>query len=349
MGKRRALRKGSKIDILEANVTKRATSRVASESREAMFRRAMALLSARCTSVLGSQTVETPFGTVKQPTFGIQVPQYFYIKQEKPRPMPPLKAWQGYNGNVYFEPISIAGMPNDVLMPKSGKSRGSHVNDQINRMTPGHKRPMTEPNRSPDSSSNSRSISRNTGKSNNSKNRPSTRQMALLDKRTVLNRFNTSLDDDITLIETTETTGSLAVRPKSDNIVDYKTRHDQMYNRDRICKGSVAHKQYIAKMQGHRPTLKVSGGKYSTPAVTSPLLRTQTQYSLSNNRLTTNSPDLYAAQLPPLEQLRNSVRHMDNTNDKQNYGRARPVTNDIKPFIKYSPDIKIKQPAVNYV
>jgi hypothetical protein len=43
------------------------------------------------TSVLGSQTVETPFGTVKQPTFGIQVPQYFYIKQEKPRPMPPLK------------------------------------------------------------------------------------------------------------------------------------------------------------------------------------------------------------------------------------------------------------------
>ncbi|XP_071126320.1 uncharacterized protein [Mytilus edulis] len=327
----------------------RATSRVASESREAMFRRAMALLSARCTSVLGSQTVETPFGTVKQPTFGIQVPQYFYIKQEKPRPMPPLKAWQGYNGNVYFEPISIAGMPNDVLMPKSGKSRGSHVNDQINRMTPGHKRPMTEPNRSPDSSSNSRSISRNTGKSNNSKNRPSTRQMALLDKRTVLNRFNTSLDDDITLIETTETTGSLAVRPKSDNIVDYKTRHDQMYNRDRICKGSVAHKQYIAKMQGHRPTLKVSGGKYSTPAVTSPLLRTQTQYSLSNNRLTTNSPDLYAAQLPPLEQLRNSVRHMDNTNDKQNYGRARPVTNDIKPFIKYSPDIKIKQPAVNYV
>jgi hypothetical protein len=56
-----------------------------------MFRRAMALLSARCTSVLGSQTVETPFGTVKQPTFGIQVPQYFYIKQEKPRPMPPLK------------------------------------------------------------------------------------------------------------------------------------------------------------------------------------------------------------------------------------------------------------------
>ncbi|CAC5371927.1 unnamed protein product [Mytilus coruscus] len=327
----------------------RATSRVASESREAMFRRAMALLSARCTSVLGSQTVETPFGTVKQPTFGIQVPQYFYIKQEKPRPMPPLKAWQGYNGNVYFEPISIAGMPNDVLMPKSGKSRGSHVNDQVNRMTPGQKRPMTEPNRSPDSSSNSRSISRNTGKSNNSKNRPSTRQMALLDKRTVLNRFNTSLDDDITLIETTETTGSLAVRPKSDNIIDYKTRHDQMYNRERICKGSVAHKQYIAKMQGNRPSLKVSGGKYSTPAVTSPLLRTQTQYSLSNNRLTTNSPDLYAAQLPPLEQLRNSVRHMDNTNEKQNYGRARPLTNDIKPFIKYSPDIKIKQPAVNYV
>jgi len=257
------------------------------------------------------------------------------------------QAWQGYNGNVYFEPIAIAGVANDILMPKSGKSRVSQSNDNVNRMVLGQKRPMTEPDRS--ESSNSRTISRNTGKSNNSKNRPSTRQMALLDKRTVLNRFNTTLDEDLTWIDTTETTGSLAVRPKSDNIIDYKTRHDQMYNRERICKGSVAHKQYMAKLQGKKPTLKVNGGKYTTPPVTSPLLRTQTQYSLSNNRLTTNSPDLYAAQLPPLEQLRSAVRHMDNSNEKQTFGRQRPLTDDLKPFIKYSPEIKGKQPAVNYV
>lgn len=346
MSKNLTLGKGSKIEIVERKTKKRNASRVASESREAMFRRAMALLSARCTSVLGSQTVETPFGTVKQPTFGIQVPQYFYIKQEKPRPMPPLKAWQGYNGNVYFEPISIAGVPNDVLMPKSGRSRTSPSNDKVNKMVTAEKRPMTEPDHSEGSVS--RTVSRNTGKSNNSKTRPSTRQMALLDKRAVLNRFNTSLDEDLTWIETTETTGSLAVRPKSDNIVDYKARHDQMYNRDRICKGSVAHKQYIAKLKGQKPSLKVNGGKYTSPPVTSPLLRTQTQYSLSNNRLTTNSPDPHVAQLPPLEQLRSAVRRMDNT-DKQSYGRQRPLTDDLKPFIKYSPDIKGKQPAVNYV
>lgn len=255
------------------------------------------------------------------------------------------QAWQGYNGNVYFEPISIAGMPNDVLMPpKSGKSRVGQVSG--NRTSPGQKRPMTEPDRSDSNSS----LSRTTGNSNKSKpkSRPSTRQNALLDKRTVLNRYNTSLDEDITWIETTENTGSLAVRPKSDNIVDYKMRHDQMYNKDRICKGSVAHKQYIAKLQGQKPSLRISGGKYSTPTSASPLLRTQTQYSLSNNRRTTNSPDPYAAQLPPLEQLRNSVYHVDN-HDKPTYGRSRTITDDIKPFIKYSPEIKIKQPTVNYV
>lgn len=260
------------------------------------------------------------------------------------------QAWQGYNGNVYFEPISIAGMPNDVLMPpKSGKSRCSQANDRVNRTVPGQKRPMTEPDRSDSNSINS-SLSRTTGNSNKSKSksRPSTRQNALLDKRSVLSRYNTSLDEDITWIETTENTGSLAVRPKSDNIIDYKMRHDQMYNRDRICKGSVAHKQYIAKLQGQKPALRISGGKYSTPTSASPLLRTQTQYSLSNNRRTTNSPDPYAAQLPPLEQLRNSVCHID-SHDKQMYGRQRPVTDDIKPFIKYSPEIKIKQPTVNYV
>ena len=64
----------------------RNASRLALESREAMFRRAMTLLSARCTSV--KQGVDA--GDSNAP-FGIQVPKYFYVTQEKPFPMEPLK------------------------------------------------------------------------------------------------------------------------------------------------------------------------------------------------------------------------------------------------------------------
>lgn len=68
----------------------RNTSRVPSESREAMYRRAMHLITARCTST--APGMETPYGTARNNSaFGVQVPQYFYIKQERPTPMPPLK------------------------------------------------------------------------------------------------------------------------------------------------------------------------------------------------------------------------------------------------------------------
>ena len=64
----------------------RNASRLALESREAMFRRAMTLLSARCTSLkqgLDPEQLQVPFG--------VQVPKYFYVTQEKPLPMEPLK------------------------------------------------------------------------------------------------------------------------------------------------------------------------------------------------------------------------------------------------------------------
>lgn len=35
--------------------------------------------------------METPYGSARHSSFGVQVPQYFYIKQERPTPMPPLK------------------------------------------------------------------------------------------------------------------------------------------------------------------------------------------------------------------------------------------------------------------
>ncbi|XP_062608264.1 uncharacterized protein LOC134270103 isoform X2 [Saccostrea cucullata] len=315
------------------------TSRVPSESREAMYRRAMHLITARCTST--APGMETPYGTARTSPFGVQVPQYFYIRQERPTPMPPLKAWQGYNGNVYFEPIQISSLRE--LPEKSNNPYETRSSSDLHRML------MSQQQSRPESDA-MRTTSRNTAKTGSSQksNRPSTtKQVVLLDKKTVLNRYNDSLNDDLDVIEGTEHTGSLSVRPKSDRSFDRRSQNNnnKVYNKEKICKGSVVHKLNVAnKQHSGRPVLKVSGGKYSSPPNTSPLLRTQTQYSLSNQRLTTNSPDMYSQQLlPPLEQLRSAVRHMDTiSKDRVGFSRIRPVTytEEFKPFIKYNQEAK---------
>lgn len=316
----------------------RNTSRVPSESREAMYRRAMHLITARCTST--APGMETPYGTVRNNSaFGVQVPQYFYIKQERPTPMPPLKAWQGYNGNVYFEPIHISSIRDFPEKPNNPYE--SRSNSELHRMLL-----SSQQQERPDSDA-MRTLSRNTGKTSSSlkSSRPNTKQVVMLDKKMVLNSYNDSLNDDLDIIEGTENTGSLSVRPKSDRTFDRKPQPVKVYNKEKICKGSVVHKLNVSSRQNSaRPAFKVSGGKYSCPTNTSPLLRTQTQYSLSNQRLTTNSPDMYSQQLlPPLEQLRTAVRHMDTiSKDRVGFGRIRPVTytEDFKPFIKYNQDAK---------
>ncbi|XP_069131465.1 uncharacterized protein [Argopecten irradians] len=263
--------------------------------------------------------------------------------------MPPLKAWNGYNGNVYFEPIQINTLTEGQNMgPMSVMS--SRANDKLHRMLLNRKQ-MSSGKFDRLDSATTRSVSRQTGKSLSV--RSSTRQSLILDKKTVMNGYNENIQDDLALIEGVECTGSLAVRPKSDKTMDKETRRALMYNKDRLCKGSVVNRINGSRNKS-RMILKVNGGKFVSPQTMSPLLRTQTQYSLSNQRLTTNSPDPYHQQLPPLEQLRASVRHMD-TADKQkaqsSYRYSKPVTmtEEIKPFIKYSPEIKKSRAQPSYV
>lgn len=250
-----------------------------------------------------------------------------------------LQAWQGYNGNVYFEPIHISSIRD--LPEKANNPYESRSNSELHRMLL-----SSQQQERPDSDA-MRTLSRNTGKTSSSlkSSRPNTKQVVMLDKKMVLNSYNDSLNDDLDIIEGTENTGSLSVWPKSDRTFDRKPQTIKVYNREKICKGSVVHKLNVSGRQNSaRPAFKVSGGKYSSPTNTSPLLRTQTQYSLSNQRLTTNSPDMYSQQLlPPLEQLRTAVRHMDTiSKDRVGFGRIRPVTytEDFKPFIKYNQDAK---------
>lgn len=317
----------------------RNASRLALESREAMFRRAMTLLSARCNS---TKQIDID----QELPFGIQVPKYFYVLQEKPVPMEPLKAWRGYNGNIYFQPINVCPLKVDntdlrakTSLPRQRAPQRVKTSKSLVLAEKENHQPLVE----------SRSESRQTAKSSNASRRSSNRQMAILDKQTVLNRLNDSIHEDLVWLEGQESTGSLAVRPKTYPDRTKEKERDLQYNKERIKKGSVVHKLYVEKGKG-KPKFAVSGGKFTPPNSMSPLLRTQTQYSLSSHRLTTNSPDPYHlndSKLPPLDQIRASLKHMDTKGSVslargKTYTRSVTLTDDMKPFVKYSPDVVAK-------
>ena len=133
------------------------------------------------------------------------------------------------------------------------------------------------------------------------------RQMAVLDKRSVLSHMDgRKIKEDLVLIMGQESTGSLCMEPPKWRNNNPKST----YNKEKICKGSNT-RASSGKSKGF-PFLSVSGGKYSPTVVQSPLMRSQTQCSLSNQRMTMNSPspEYYTAymnnkdgKLPALEHL----------------------------------------------
>ncbi|KAL3878521.1 hypothetical protein ACJMK2_030861 [Sinanodonta woodiana] len=332
--------------ITEYSASTRNASRLATETKEAMFHQAMTLLTARCTSI--GQGLDSP---LKESSFGVQVPQYFYINQNRPIPMEPLKAWQGYHGNVYFEPIKI----NPVSKTDDAKSlpdtrigslSGASERQRRAQMIAGRRRGISSEKMERPATDNHSVSSQMTKMSVSS--RPSTRQMVLLDKSTILSKFDDNIHEDLVWLEGQESTGSLCIRPKLERN-GKKMKQQTSFNKEKICRGSVAHKLLVESKGRRHPVLAVSGGKFMPPASLSPLLRAQTQYSYSNHRLTTNSPDLYHfdTKLPHLEHIRASLKHMDSAvgqahQKSRSYKRPITMTDELKPFIKYSPDVVAK-------
>ncbi|KAK6172721.1 hypothetical protein SNE40_016325 [Patella caerulea] len=286
-------------------------------SREATFKQAMNLMSTRCSS----EQKDVPYGPY--------LPEYFYINQKRPCPMPPLKVWRGYHGNVYFEPITINSLQQNqsTTVPLD---RCNHRNHQMLLAR-------------------SRMSSQNNVQSKQfAHSRPVTQQLVVLDRNVVLNKFNENSTQDIVWLEGQDSTGSLTIRPQSFG----SRRRPASSRHDRICKGSVSRKLNEAAKRKNQPEMKIMGDKFVHPSAMSPLLRSTTQYSLSNQRNVMSSPDLYHGHhghhdfLPPVEQMRVSLRHIDNSRDIYShmspYTRSTPYTEDLKPFIKYSPEIKAK-------
>ena len=201
------------------------------------------------------------------------------------------------------------------------------------------------------------------------------RKMAVLDKKMVFSENNENLHEDIIWIVGQESTGSLLLdshvanmKHSSSNRTTNHPRHQRQQNslhqrqsaggqqkkgtadRERICRGSVVRKTHPLK-SSNRPVFAVTGARLAQQQLqSSPLLRTQTQYSHSNQRCV-NSPDIFCGldKLPPLEQFRASLRHIEPDQRASPTHVIAPLdrikfedTESIrkhKPFVKYSAEV----------
>lgn len=251
------------------------------------------------------------------------------------------QAWRGYNGNVYFEPIQVSPMKgppaqqeSDILERPQSQSRQSYPQYR-----------GAGPSRAQPSPIRSSSLPTYPVKLSTSINRSGERQMSVLDKRSVINRFNPTIQEDLEWIEGQENTGTLAFnsRKKKNN---HHSTEPVKPPRDRVCKGLVSHKNVHLRKK-KLPQLTVSGDKFMPPPTLSPLLRTLTQYSLSTTRVTNNSPEHGYEKLPPLKHLQATLRSINNSNeDPYKKPGVRPrqaaIREEYKPLVKYSPDVKAK-------
>ena len=241
-----------------------------------------------------------------------------------------MQAWKGYHGNIYFEPIGIkkaeATPPPSAtrqaienLTGALGENKGTQLSGSATR------RPQRPTTRAPTRQQGSRSAQRS-------------KQIVHLDKRAILDTSNTSLQEDLLCVVGLESPGSLCVMSPEQDARTAGTTSSA--SRERIHKGSVAHKVFTMKNRNF-PLLSVSGDKFNSPQKPSPLLQTQTTYSLSNQRMNMNSPDImYGAsyeKLPPLEQLRASLRHMTTTSQPADLLQGQHgTTQPPPPHVRYS-------------
>lgn len=203
------------------------------------------------------------------------------------------------------------------------------------------------------------------------------RHLLQLDKEAVLTASNDNIEEEVVVLASQESTGSLRVLGPSSNSNSRgpsNRKHNQRNTntmpedvneqnkipysqlKEKIHKGSMA-RQMSGRSQRRRPLLSVSGDKFSEPQCPSPLLRTQTQYSQSSQRGVLVSPELsYHSftqsyeKLPPLEHLRASLRQIENSPSKESLVQFISPQERMKfeeskdykktPFIKFSPELR---------
>ncbi|XP_006822868.1 uncharacterized protein LOC100372543 [Saccoglossus kowalevskii] len=294
--------------------TKQTLASLPSATKDTIYQRAMALMSTRCSS-RGIPLIDTRT-TDKLPLLVTSLPDhpyrhfpdsYFYVTQQRPLPAAPVKAWRGYHGNVYFEPLQCKRMETaPSLRDKSYynsvfvKSRGSRSvtfspkKEILNRHQ--YKRVTTK--------------------------KPGSRQMAILDKTSVIQRMDENVQEDVRWISGLESVGSLRVGSVgSATSRSNPDRSDKM----KICRGFVSHSTSprfqnlpVVPLKGGGITHSVSKSEY----LQSPY-RGNSRQGLNNSNM---SPELYRypdSSPAQLDKLKASLQNME---------RSREMVFNIPPY-----------------
>ncbi|XP_030836249.1 uncharacterized protein LOC755341 [Strongylocentrotus purpuratus] len=259
---------------------------------------------------------------INKTPFNDQPNSYFYISQSKPVPLKPMKVWKGYRGNVYFEPMvcrrapfssaSSNPKPNErvasshlPVIPKSAEitTNGAPAN-------PAHfnSHSATTSRSQPP---NGRRTAASGAKSATS-TRSSGRQLAILDKTTVLSRMDYNAAEDIKWISGIESTGTLQIGPSGDKLAGraYKVyRNGPKHPKLRIRRGLVSHN--LAGNNKNSPKFGVSGGRINEDLTTNrnanPTNRTQKRNSVQEHHGVSQSypSDNYCCvdSMTPLQQI----------------------------------------------
>ncbi|ELT89324.1 hypothetical protein CAPTEDRAFT_207198 [Capitella teleta] len=327
------------LDLYRCNAKwDNATPRVCESRADSVYQRAMVLLGERCNSSISKSRNCTPNTLVsfKAPPPGPHTPKYFYINQKKPRPMEPLKAWRGYHGNVYFQPIHIEqaqyAEPNQSPLPDVERC-SKELRDILLRSRRSPSRALTEPavNRS---SGNTPSMGDCPSRLSRARSSASIkyqgpRQMSILDKQNVfLQSGDENLEEDLIWLMGRESTGSLCIDSQmgsSDQIGRHtsctqpRTSAAKKRAEIRLCKGSVFHRLQTPRST-QKSMLTVCGDKYTQSQLPSTIMRSQTQYSHSSTRQVL-SPDPHTCysnfdKMSHLAKLRASMRRMDTSTEE---------------------------------
>lgn len=192
---------------------------------------ALELLHQRCVSVVKQKA---PFyETTRSPLTSQRCVKYISVSQSQPLPMEPLKAWKGYNGNMYFEPISIKPARLGSVATAERRGGGSDADGEtpasVARTRVGKARTA------PASRSGGASDPEAAAAAAALGSPPDLlfRQMSVLDKRAVMSRLNRHLHEDLAWIRGQEAVGSLieAATPGD------KARERDKYRPERIRHG----------------------------------------------------------------------------------------------------------------
>ncbi|XP_033109033.1 uncharacterized protein LOC117110435 isoform X2 [Anneissia japonica] len=211
---------------------------------------------------------------INKPPFSSNPNTYFYVTQKTQQQFSPLKAWKGYHGNVYFEPMTCKHL--DIASSDKYSQERTKSADETSKNAHTHLPDLEERTQSrvsdtkTERSKTVRSTGSNSAKSVASRTKklsisqrslilPKMRQMSILDKRSVIRDNNPRIREDMSWISSQESTGSLCIgRPRQLTTLRAYSDSNKHY-RLKICRGIASRSHDSTDEQS--PAFSLKGGR----------------------------------------------------------------------------------------